>query len=173
MKLLCLVIALVLSTAFALHSRGQSQEPPKTERVQTDQGATADKGKSDQPAGQADNPQPIVPEVKAPVLKKEPGGRGDHSAEETSEYWPFLFFGTRLKINGRAAVCNSRCEHVMKVGHHLPMPFRAALPNAIFKDRLCHKHAPRGAGGSATGLSATGRLSSFLELPLYRTCERA
>ena len=73
--LLCLVIALVLSTAFALHSRGQSQEPPKTERVQTDQGATADKGKSDQPAGQADNPQPIVPEVKAPVLKKEPGGR--------------------------------------------------------------------------------------------------
>jgi dihydrofolate reductase len=25
-------------------------------------------------------------------LKKEPGGRGDHSAEETSEYWPFLFF---------------------------------------------------------------------------------
>ena len=44
----------------------------------------------------------------------------------------------------------------MKVGHHLPVPFRAALPNAIFKDRLCHKHAPRGAGGSATGLSATG-----------------
>jgi len=31
-------------------------------------------------------------------LKKEPGDRGDHSAEEASEYWPFLIFGTRLKI---------------------------------------------------------------------------
>jgi hypothetical protein len=34
------------------------------------------------------------------------------------------------------------CEHLFKVIHALPVPFRAALPNAAFKCRLGHKKLP-------------------------------
>ena len=101
MRFRCLVIALALLAAFASDSWAQSQQPAQTQRVQTDQqpdSPGASKGKADEPARQPSKSQSVVPEGKSPDLKKETGDRGNHGAEEASEYWPFLIFGTRLKI---------------------------------------------------------------------------
>jgi len=48
-------------------------------------------------------------------------------------------------------------EHQFKLGHYLPMPFCAALPNSIVKCWLCPGEPPF-TGESTLGLSATARL---------------
>ena len=50
--------------------------------------------------------------------------------------------------------CNLRFEYQFEFRHYLPVPFRAALPNAIGECRLCHREPPF-KGGSTLGLSVT------------------
>jgi hypothetical protein len=84
----------------------------------------------------------------------------------------FAAIGESCGSSRRTAHCLSRCEDVLQLRYHLPMPFLVMKPEAIFKCRLCHGEAP-GVGGSSLGLSATGAVCILLPVILnnvaYRT----
>jgi hypothetical protein len=101
MKLRCLVFVLALLGALGSDSWGQSKQPPQAQGVQTDQQTYGAKKGQQNPAqqdGQPANSVATVPQAVTPELKKEGQNNTNHSAEEVSEYWPFLIFGTKLKI---------------------------------------------------------------------------
>jgi hypothetical protein len=98
MSLRCLMIALIFLAAIVSDSAGQSRQPTQTQEVKQSKSRGVSENNAEKPVTKSNEPQAIIPEGRSPNLKEEASNRSNHSAEEASEYWPFLIFGTKLKI---------------------------------------------------------------------------